>query len=125
MNTRTTKTIHWILLAVFSLFFLFDGIGSILRQPSGVELFAKLGYPAYMLTIIGIAKVIGVLSLLQRKFPALREWAYAGFIIDFIGASASFAFVTHKAGDIAFPLVLGLLLMYIRSLDRKLQKANS
>ena len=51
-----------------------------------------LGYPMYLNIIMGIAKVLGVLALLQWKFKTIKEWAYAGFTIDFIGAGASMYF---------------------------------
>ena len=56
---------------------------------------AHLGYPAYLLTILGTAKGLGALALLQPRFPTLREWAYAGFTINLLGATASHVF----AGD--------------------------
>jgi len=38
-----------------------------------------LGYPVYLLTLLGIWKILGVVALLIPKFPLLKEWAYAGF----------------------------------------------
>ena len=66
-----------------------------MQTEQGKEVMKHLGYPVYVNTIIGVAKILGVIALLQWKFKTIKEWAYAGFTIDFIGAAASLYF----AGD--------------------------
>ncbi|WP_255607552.1 DoxX family protein [Pedobacter polysacchareus] len=39
----------------------------------------QLGYPLYFLTLLGIWKILGVITVLIPKFPLLKEWAYAVF----------------------------------------------
>ena len=56
---------------------------------SANEVLTKLGYPLYLNIILGTAKVLGVIVLLQPKWNTIKEWVYAGFAIDFIGAAAS------------------------------------
>jgi hypothetical protein len=45
-----------------------------------------LNYPLYLLAILGTAKNLGAVALAVPKYPRLKEWAYAGFYFDFIGA---------------------------------------
>ena len=45
-----------------------------------------LGYPVYLLKFLGAAKKLGVLAIVTGKFPAFKEWAYAGFAFDLLGA---------------------------------------
>ncbi len=52
----------------------------------GEEMIAHLGYPLYLLTLLGIWKILGVIALLVPKFPLLKEWAYAGFFFAISGA---------------------------------------
>ena len=59
----------------------------------------------YLLTILGIAKVLGSLAIIQTKFKAIKEWAYAGFTIDYLSTAASFYFVGGGAFSIIFPLI--------------------
>lgn len=69
--------------------------------------FRTLGYPHYMLYILGTAKLFAAFGLLQPWFPKLREWTYAGLTFTFVGAAWS-----HMATSTPFimPLVfLGLL----------------
>jgi len=48
-----------------------------------------LGYPAYFLRLLGVAKLLGVAALLLPGRPLLKEWAYAGFTFDLLAALAS------------------------------------
>lgn len=54
-----------------------------------VEVLAHLGYPAYLLTILGVWKLLGAIALLAPRFPRLKEWAYAGTFFEMTGAAAS------------------------------------
>ena len=95
MKAKTIRIIYWVLTILFSLFMLFSGVSEIMQTEQAKEIMKHLGYPIYVNTIIGAAKILGALAILQWRFQILKEWAYAGFTIDFIGASASFYF----AGD--------------------------
>ena len=92
MKPKTIKIIYWIVTMLFSLFMLFSGFSEIMQTEQGKDLMKHLGYPIYVNTIIGVAKILGALAILQWKFQTIKEWAYAGFTIDIIGASASFYF---------------------------------
>jgi hypothetical protein len=48
-----------------------------------------LGYPAYVPPMLGVAKLMGVATFFTRRAPTLREWAYAGFVFELLGASFS------------------------------------
>jgi lipoprotein signal peptidase len=50
---------------------------------------AHLGYPAYFLTVFGIWKVLGAITIVIPNFKRLKEWAYAGMIFDLTGAAFS------------------------------------
>jgi hypothetical protein len=60
-----------------------------------VQQMRALGYPDYFRTMLGVAKLLGVLALVLPQLRAVREWAYAGFVFVLAGA-----FVSHVAsGD--------------------------
>jgi hypothetical protein len=40
---------------------------------------ALLGYPPYLLAILGTAKILGSIVLVLPKFRLLKEWAYASW----------------------------------------------
>jgi len=53
------------------------------------EVLEHLGYPAYLLRILGVWKLLGAIALLAPRFPRLKEWAYAGEFFAMTGAAAS------------------------------------
>jgi uncharacterized membrane protein YphA (DoxX/SURF4 family) len=120
MQNKTTKIIYWVITILISLFFVFDGIGGIMRVQAGKDAIQQLGYPVYLLTIIGVSKILGVIGILQPKYPTLREWAYAGFVINVIGASLSWAFARGPAFNIVFPLIFLVLILVSYFLRKKI-----
>ncbi len=95
MKPKKIKIIYWVVTILFALFMLFSGVSEIMQTEQAKEIMQHLGYPIYVNTIIGIAKILGALAILQWKFQTLKEWAYSGFTVDLIGAGASMYF----AGD--------------------------
>jgi hypothetical protein len=84
------------------------GVGAIpdlLSIPDAVVLFAHLGYPAYLLPFLGVAKLLGVVAILVPGFPRIKEWAYAGFIFDLTGAVYSSIAVGDPSGGLVFFLL--------------------
>lgn len=109
---KKLSTWYWIATIIFALMMLMDGFGGITQQEAGKEVLKHLGYPMYLLIIVGIAKLLGALAILQQKFVAIKEWAFAGFTINFIGAFASRAFVGDGVALLIPPLV-ALVIMFI------------
>ncbi|MBV9962411.1 MAG: DoxX family protein [Parafilimonas sp.] len=126
--TKRNKIIYWIATvwlalgmtstAVVQLFKAKDGQG-------GVDMVTHLGYPIYLLTLLGIWKILGVIAVLAPKSPLLKEWAYAGFF--FIMSGAIFSHIA--AGDSITEIIPSLLLLmlaviswYFRPADRKILK---
>lgn len=72
-----------------------------------------LGYPDYFRVMITVFKVAGAIVLIVPAIPArYKEWAYAGFGIDFIAASFSHANVDGFASpQTFFPLVIFIILI--------------
>jgi uncharacterized membrane protein YphA (DoxX/SURF4 family) len=54
-----------------------------------IRVFTHLGYPLYFMTIIGIWYTLAGVALLVPRFPRVKEWAYAGLIVNYTGAAAS------------------------------------
>lgn len=108
---KTTKTLYWILIIIFALLTLLDGIGGVTRQEGGQEVLRHLGYPMYLLTIVGVAKLLAVVAILQTRYITIKEWAFAGITINFIGAFASRAFVGDSAFETLFPLIMATLFL--------------
>src|SRR5271165_4054700 len=44
----------------------------------------QLGYPLYIIPLIGVTHILGSVGLLIPKVPRLTEWVYAGFAITLL-----------------------------------------
>ncbi len=109
---KNLKTWYWIATIIFALMMIMDGFGGITQQEAGKEVFKHLGYPMYLLIIVGIAKLLGAASILQTRYTTIKEWAFAGFAINFMGAFASRAFVGDGVPLLVLPLI-ALCIMFI------------
>ena len=74
------------------------------------EAFTSLGFPTYIIYPLAIAKILGVIAIWTNKSKMLKEWAYAGFVFDFLLASSAHI----NAGDGEFvPAMVALILIGI------------
>ena len=88
-----------------------SGVMDLLQIGPAVEGIKALGYPTYVLYILGVAKIAGIIVIAAPGLKRLKEWAYAGFVIDFIGAAASHALNGDTIAEIMPPIVvMGILL---------------
>jgi hypothetical protein len=74
-----------------------------------VEEVRSLGYPTYVLYIIGVWKVLAVGALLWPGLPRLREWAYAGIFFEMFGAVESHVLAGEGIGKWAVPLAFSFI----------------
>jgi hypothetical protein len=86
-----------------------SGAANLAHQADAAAGFAQLGYPAYLLTILGIWKLAGGLVILAPRLPRLKEWAYAGAIFDLTGAAASHFACGNGARHIIVPLAIAIV----------------
>jgi hypothetical protein len=124
MKPKTTRVLYWTLTIIFALAMFLDGIGGVTQQEAGQEVMRHLGYPLYVLIIFGVAKLLGVIAIVQTKFQAIKEWAYAGFAFNFLGAFASRAFAGDSFGETIFPLIMLAIMFLPYFLWKKYQPAK-
>lgn len=106
---KTTKMIYRTSTFLFALIFFTTGTLYLLHSPQMVTKLALVGYPFYVLALLGTAKILGAIALVVPNFPRLKEWAYAGFVFDFLGAIWSHLAVQgvgKAAALVLVPLVL-------------------
>lgn len=106
------KIIFWVSTI---LIFLFEGVMPALTGNSEMakEGIRHLGYPEYFGSALVIFKVLGTLALIIPQVPArIKEWAYAGFVFDFLFAAISHGNVDGFGFGVIFPfIVLAVLLV--------------
>ena len=123
---KAGKIIYWIATIWLALGMVATGTGQLIKMKAGqggADMIKHLGYPVYLLTILGVWKILGVVAVLIPKFPLLKEWAYAGFF--FIMSGAIFSHIA--TGDPISALLPSLLLLiltvvswYFRPAGRKI-----
>jgi uncharacterized membrane protein YphA (DoxX/SURF4 family) len=120
---KTVKITYWITTGLIALLYAFDAFMFLSANPMMVASMQSLGYPAYLLTMLGVAKLLAVVGLLLPRFPRLREWTYAGLYINMIGAIWSHAAMGQM--DKLAPVSVILVIVTVSYITyRKLQPAT-
>ena len=132
--TKSKKIIYWISTLWLALGMVSTGAVQLLKvqsegalAPPGVYGMTHLGYPVYLLTLLGFWKMAGVIAVLVPRFPVVKEWAYAGFFFMMSGAVYSHIANGDPLNSL-FPslllLVLTLVSWYFRPADRRTIPVN-
>jgi uncharacterized membrane protein YphA (DoxX/SURF4 family) len=125
--TKRNKIIYWIATIWLALGMLSTGIVQLLKLKEETDMMTNLGYPIYLLTLLGIWKILGVVAVLIPKFPLLKEWTYAGFFFAMSGAVFSHLAIGDGAKEFFGPvllLVLTFVSWYFRPAERKVALVN-
>lgn len=122
MKPKTIKLLYWIFTILFATAMLMDGIGGVTQQLAGKQVMQHLGYPMYFLIILGIAKLAGVLAILQSKYVTIKEWAFAGFTFNFLGAFGSRLMSGDSVGLMIPPIIMLIPLFALYFLWKKVMK---
>lgn len=124
--TKRNKIIYWIATIWLALGMVSTAAVQLFRSnegQGGADSITHLGYPTYLMTILGVWKLLGVVAVLIPEFPRLKEWAYAGFFFAMSGAAVSHLASSDGIVDIAPALLLlGLTFVswYFRPAGRRL-----
>jgi uncharacterized membrane protein YphA (DoxX/SURF4 family) len=126
--TKRNKIIYWITTLWLALGMTSTGIVQLLKTKEETDKMTHLGFPLYLLTLIGVLKILGVIAVLVPKFPTIKEWAYAGFFFIMTGAVVAHLACADAAKELFGPLlllVLTSLSWYLRPAERKNLPPNS
>jgi hypothetical protein len=128
MTNQKRKTVsYWIVTGLLSFGMLLGGSGQILRMQLNVEGFKHIGFPEYVLPILGTWKFLAVFAILIPKHVLVKEWAYAGLFFLLSGGV-----ISHIAsGDgilktlpVFVFMCLTVASWYLRPADRKINLVN-
>ena len=122
-NKKSNNTAYWIVTGLLCFGMVGGGIAQLIRAKPNVDGMTSLGFPLYVLTILGIWKLLAVFTILIPKFLLVKEWAYAGLFFLLSGGV-----ISHLAsGDTflhALPvfvfMCLNIASWYLRPADRRL-----
>ena len=102
---KGNKIVYWIATSIILVWF---GLMPLLffNNEMSKQGFAHFGFPEYFRKMVHIFSAIGALILvLPWAYPRLKEWAYAGFTINIIGAIVSNWVVDGFGFQVIFPLL--------------------
>jgi hypothetical protein len=84
----------------------------------------RLGYPLYIIPLIGVTHILGGVGLLIPKVPRLTEWVYAGLAIDLLLAFYSQLIGGGSTWDKFDPVVV-MVFVFASYVLRRCMRANS
>ena len=104
---KRVNILYWVFTGLFCALLLSSSIPNMMSSQEWVDIMTQLGYPLYILPFLGVAKFLGIVALLVPGFPRLKEWAYAGFTFDLIGAV--YSGIAKNGFD---PMMLSMLVFF-------------
>lgn len=122
---KPSKTLYWIITIIFATLMLLDGFAGMAMTEDGKLAMQQLGYPNYIMSIIGVGKILGAIAILQPRYRVIKEWAYAGFTINFLSAAISWAIVGAPAFNVIFPLIMLALMFFSYYIWKKYEQRRS
>ena len=108
-SPKANTLFYWISTAIFSLEMSFTAYYELL--PQGAQAFLRLGFPAGSFRMeLSLAKLVGVAVLLIPIVPArLKEWAYAGFVINLVSAVIAHLSISDRPAALAPSTITSVL----------------
>jgi uncharacterized membrane protein len=120
---KRNKIIYWVATGLLSVGMFSSGIMQIMHVKELEDIMVHLGYPLYMMYILGVWKILGVIAVLLPGFKLVKEWAYAGLFFTMTGALVSHLILGDGGKAILGPLFQTIFIVsswYFRPANRKL-----
>jgi len=102
------KLLYWVPTILLLVPMVGSAIYYFVDTPATIEGLAELGYPAYILYFIAIAKILGAIAIVSPVPRFLTEWAYAGYLYILLLA---FQAVFVSLPEFPWP-ILGFLVLW-------------
>ena len=116
--------IYWIATSLLALGMIAGGTAQILKAQFNIDGMNHIGFPIYIMPLLGIWKYLGVIVLLVPNYLLAKEWAYAGFFFLLTGASVSHLASGDKLfGGASAPIIFTILTVvswYFRPHNRRI-----
>jgi uncharacterized membrane protein YphA (DoxX/SURF4 family) len=122
--SRTRIITYWVFTLIVAWEMIAGGFWDLLQIEYVRGVMTHLGYPLYVLFIIGAWKIPCGAALLAPGFARLKEWAYAGAFFNYTGAAASHIAVGDRVNHWLPPLIFALFTLAswaLRPAERRLE----
>jgi hypothetical protein len=129
MENKKSRIIgYWTVTSFLCFGMLLGGSGQLYKASFNVAGIVHLGFPLYLLTIIGLWKILAVVAILIPNYLLLKEWAYAGLFFLLSGGVVSH-FASGDGIVAALPVFMFMCLTvaswYLRPIERRLLPLHS
>ncbi|MBT2159824.1 DoxX family protein [Zobellia barbeyronii] len=112
---KTTQLYYRIALSLFSLAIIYAVANSFFNYEAVVTKFAELGYPSYLIFVLGAAQLLGLTTLVFSKSNWIREWAFAGFFLNFVFGIIAHLMIKDGNGASAVFCIIALYVTYVQN----------
>jgi len=102
---RIRTIAYWLFTVLVAFEMVAGAMWDLLRIEYVRVVLTRLGYPLYLLFILGTWKLPCAVAILVPRFLRLKEWAYAGAFFNYSGAFASHLLVGDGPNRWVWPLV--------------------
>jgi hypothetical protein len=103
--SRSRTIVYWAATLLLGTEGIVGGVLALIQYPPYVAVLGQLGYPLYFMTIIGVWYTLAGVALLAPRLPRVKEWAYAGLVINYTGAAASHLAMGDGFGALIAPTI--------------------
>ncbi|WEJ33701.1 MULTISPECIES: DoxX family protein [unclassified Devosia] len=112
---KPAKIAYWVSTTLLCLIYASGAVMYLFQRPTIEEGFAAFGYPAYLVSLLIVAKIAAPLAILSRVSVGLSDLAYAGILFHLLLAASAHI----NVGDGGyFPALLGLVLAAVSFLTQ-------
>lgn len=126
-SEKKRRIAFWVVTILLSIGMVSGGIAQLIKAKPNVDGTIHLGYPLYIMSILGAWKLLGIIAILIPNFLLIKEWAYAGFFFAMTGAVISHIASGDNFAEFIAPLlfaVLTVLSWWTRPDNRKISPVN-
>lgn len=106
----------WVATVLFALMMIQGVVGYATNTSEVTEMLVGMGWPGYLVYVLGTVKVLGLIALFLPMQTVLKEWAYAGFFY-----LLGLGLLNHiMLGDGMYPgALIGLVLLSVSYISMK------
>jgi uncharacterized membrane protein YphA (DoxX/SURF4 family) len=121
---RATQIAALVTTCIVSIMWMYFGRLYLIHDPGEWKIAnQQLGYPAYIIPLIGVTHILGGVGLLIPNVPRLAEWIYAGFAFTLLLTFYSQLNVSSSAWD-KFDPILVMAFVFASYVLRRRMRAN-
>jgi hypothetical protein len=109
LKIKELHAVYWVATLLFVMPQGWAAVQYLIGAPRMVQTINQLGYPEYFMQFLGVAKLLGIAAIVTSLSPTLKEWAYAGFTFDAVGAFTSHLGAGDSLAVALVPLGFGVM----------------